>query len=100
MSRPAEGRRPSPAARAIDGLLRGYQVLAAGRISPCRFVPSCSTYAREAVAHHGALRGSWYAARRLLRCHPWGGHGFDPVPGTGDAFADPPAASPPRRRTA
>ena len=100
MSPPVEPRPPSPAARAIDGLLRGYQVLAAGRISPCRYVPSCSTSAREAVAHPGALRGTGYAARRLLRCHPWGGHGFDPVPGTDDAVAPPPAAPPPRRRTA
>ena len=100
MTRSVESRRPSLAARAIDRLLRGYQVLAAGRISPCRFVPSCSTYAREAVAHHGALRGTWFAVRRLLRCHPWGGHGFDPVPGTDEAAAAPPAARPPRRRTA
>ena len=100
MSRSAATRPPSPAARAIDALLRGYQVVAAGRISPCRYVPSCSTYAREAVAHHGAARGTWYAARRLARCHPWGGHGFDPVPGTDEAIAGPPAAPPPRRRTA
>jgi len=57
-----------------------YQRLTVHRPSPCRYVPSCSTYALEAVETHGALRGGWLAARRLSRCHPWGGHGFDPVP--------------------
>jgi len=46
----------------------------------CRFEPTCSQYAIDAVQEHGALVGSWYAARRLCRCHPWGGHGIDPVP--------------------
>lgn len=46
----------------------------------CRFQPSCSQYALDALARHGALRGSWLALRRILRCHPWGGHGYDPVP--------------------
>jgi uncharacterized protein len=68
-------------ARSLDGLIRLYQQLSAGRPSPCRYVPSCSTYAREAVAHHGAGRGSWLTIRRLVRCAPWGGHGYDPVPG-------------------
>ena len=94
----------SPAARALDRMIRGYQYLAAGRTSPCRYVPSCSTYAREALAAHGAARGSWYAARRIGRCHPWGGQGHDPVPGTEpEAPADAATAevSPsPRRRTA
>ena len=54
-------------ARALDALVRLYQVLAAGRPSPCRYVPSCSTYAREALAHHGAARGSWLALRRASR---------------------------------
>lgn len=47
----------------------------------CRFVPSCSEYAIEALTRHGAARGSWLATRRICRCHPWGGHGYDPVPG-------------------
>ena len=47
----------------------------------CRFEPTCSVYAAQAVRAHGAARGSWLALRRLLRCHPWGGSGYDPVPG-------------------
>jgi putative membrane protein insertion efficiency factor len=46
----------------------------------CRFEPSCSAYAEEAIARHGVIRGGSLAARRLLRCHPMGGHGYDPVP--------------------
>ena len=46
----------------------------------CRFTPSCSAYAIEALGRYGAVRGAWLSARRLLRCHPWGGCGFDPVP--------------------
>jgi putative membrane protein insertion efficiency factor len=61
-------------------LIRGYQRVRAGRPSPCRFTPSCSEYAAEALREHGSLRGSALAARRLGRCHPWGGHGWDPVP--------------------
>lgn len=48
----------------------------------CRFQPTCSEYAIEALKTHGALRGGWLAARRISRCHPWGGSGYDPVPGT------------------
>ncbi len=46
----------------------------------CRFAPSCSHYALEAVERHGAVKGVWLSARRLLRCHPWGTSGYDPVP--------------------
>lgn len=48
----------------------------------CRYHPSCSAYALEALDRHGLRRGSWLAAARLARCHPWGGHGVDPVPDT------------------
>lgn len=51
----------------------------------CRFVPTCSEYAIEAVEQHGAIRGSWLALRRIARCHPFGGHGYDPVPALGEA---------------
>lgn len=46
----------------------------------CRYHPSCSAYAEEALATHGAFRGGWIALKRMMRCHPWGGHGYDPVP--------------------
>jgi uncharacterized protein len=67
----------------LIGLLKLYRLL----ISPlygnvCRYYPSCSAYALRAVEVHGAVRGSWLALRRLLRCHPWAAGGYDPVPGT------------------
>lgn len=56
--------------------------LGPSRILPpsCRYVPSCSEYAIEALKKHGAIKGGWFAAKRIMRCHPWGGHGYDPVP--------------------
>ncbi len=77
---------PGPAGRVrvaiVVGLHRAYKVL----ISPlftgsCRFDPSCADYMRDAVLTHGVIRGGWLGVRRLARCHPFGGHGFDPVPG-------------------
>jgi uncharacterized protein len=68
-------------ARALVALIRGYQVAISPLLPPaCRFTPTCSQYAREAIEKHGAARGGWLATRRLLRCHPWGGSGYDPVP--------------------
>jgi hypothetical protein len=61
--------------------IRLYQWTLAPLIGPaCRFMPSCSEYAREAVLGHGPIVGAWLALRRLGRCHPWGGEGWDPVP--------------------
>lgn len=62
-------------------LIRAYRyVLSPYLGSHCRFTPTCSEYAHEAIHSHGSARGSWLATRRLLRCHPWHTGGFDPVP--------------------
>lgn len=63
------------------GLVRAYRLL----LSPwwgtqCRFTPSCSSFAEEAIERHGAVEGTWLATRRLCRCHPWHAGGYDPVP--------------------
>jgi putative membrane protein insertion efficiency factor len=66
-------------------LVRIYQYTLSPWLGPnCRFEPSCSAYAVEALQQHGAFRGSALAARRIARCHPWGDAGYDPVPGAGD----------------
>ena len=62
-------------------LIRGYQLAISPLLGPrCRFYPSCSHYAIEAIETHGALRGSWLTVKRISRCHPWHEGGFDPVP--------------------
>jgi uncharacterized protein len=78
-----QGARPrSAAARVLVVLLTGYRRFVSPLLGQrCRFYPSCSAYALEAVQVHGALRGSWLAARRLSRCHPFHPGGLDPVPG-------------------
>ncbi len=61
--------------------VRLYQILISPMLPPsCRFTPSCSQYAVEALRKHGAIKGSWLAIKRIMRCHPWGGSGYDPVP--------------------
>ena len=61
--------------------LRFYQLSISPLFPPsCRFTPTCSQYAIEAIRRHGPLKGLWLALRRLSRCHPWGGSGYDPVP--------------------
>lgn len=65
----------------LKTLIRGYRYLISPLLGPnCRFYPSCSCYAEEAIALHGSMKGSYLAARRLLRCHPWHPGGYDPVP--------------------
>ena len=75
-----EHHRLSPAAWIAAKLIRGYQYLMAWSQPHCRFAPTCSQYALEALATHGAARGSWLAVRRVGRCHPFHDGGLDPVP--------------------
>ncbi len=72
----------SLSARFVLRLLSLYQDTAVIRRPRCRYIPTCSHYAAEAVEVHGVTRGSWLAIRRISRCHPFGSFGFDPVPGS------------------
>lgn len=65
----------------LIGMIRGYRLLISPLFPPsCRFRPTCSQYAIEAIERFGFLRGSWLATKRVLRCHPWHRGGYDPVP--------------------
>lgn len=82
-------------------LIRGYQLTLSPLLTAltgqpnagCRFEPTCSRYFLQAVETHGALRGGWLGLKRIGRCQPWGGHGFDPVPPRANRICPPPAAS-------
>jgi uncharacterized protein len=80
---------PSLPVRAAVALLEAYQGATSGRVSPCRFYPSCSNYAIEAFSAHGFWRGLALTARRLIRCRPLGPHGVDLVPVRAEARPHP-----------
>ncbi len=79
----------------LMAIIRGYQLVLSPMLHAlggpgcgCRFYPSCSNYALEALRRHGVIRGLWLAVKRILRCNPWGGHGFDPVPSPSSSWSD------------
>jgi len=77
-----------------------YRWLISPVIGPrCRFLPTCSEYALDALATHGVLKGGWLALRRIGRCHPWGGDGYDPVPGHGPSCPQPSSTTSPSAAT-
>lgn len=79
----------------LTGLVRGYRLLLSPSLgSSCRFEPTCSAYALQALERHGAARGSYLTLRRLARCHPWCDGGHDPVPPTLFSHLAHPVASP------
>lgn len=89
------GPRRSPLAAVARALILVYRWTLSPLLGPrCRFYPSCSAYALEAVDSHGALRGLWLALRRIGRCHPWHPGGYDPVPARLDRCRDPDCKSP------
>lgn len=84
----------NPLTTAARALIRAYQWGVSPLMTPrCRYLPTCSDYAREALAEHGLVTGGALAMRRICRCHPWGGSGFDPVPAAPGGSAGPHATS-------
>ena len=80
--------------RALITLLKLYKLTISPLLGPrCRFYPSCSAYAVQAIQTHGAARGSYLALKRLLRCHPWHAGGYDPVPETGNPSTSSPCVN-------
>ena len=78
----ADQARQAALAQIVALPVRAYRLLLSPWVGHgCRFQPTCSAYALEALERHGALKGGYLAAHRICRCHPWGGHGYDPVPG-------------------
>ena len=68
-------------AKILTSMIRGYRYLLSPFLAPsCRYQPTCSKYALDALNEHGAIKGGYLAIRRVFRCHPWGGSGYDPVP--------------------
>ncbi len=85
-----DGTGRSPLATLARALILVYRYTRSPLLGPrCRFYPSCSAYALEAVDRHGALKGLWLAVRRIGRCHPWHPGGYDPVPARADRCRDP-----------
>lgn len=73
----------SPAAFILSLPIRAYRLIFSPWVGfNCRYQPTCSAYALEALQKHGAFKGGWIAAKRIARCNPWGSCGYDPVPGT------------------
>jgi len=71
----------TPAAKLLSLPVRAYRLLLSPWVgNSCRYQPTCSAYALDALEKHGAVRGTWLALKRIARCHPWGKSGFDPVP--------------------
>ena len=78
---PTPARAPGFSGRLLIALVTAYRYMLSPMLGRhCRFYPSCSAYAVEALERHGALRGAWLAVKRLARCHPWHPGGYDPVP--------------------